>query len=89
MSLVTLWIVPFSAYSSTPRFYYFILYTQEESIGFAKTLDFGFSMDLHVSMDLHGFTCPEHDLNIFKKCLLSVGLYYFVDTVSQEQISGN
>ena len=40
------------------------------------------------STDLHVLRCPEHELTIFRKCL-SVCLYYFVDTVSQELIAGN
>ena len=59
--------------------FYFFLYTKEENIGFAKVFDFRFSMDLHVLRYL------EHDLTIFRKCV-SVCLYYFVDTVSQELI---
>ena len=47
-----------------------------------EIFDFRFSMDLHV------WRCPEHDLTIFRKCL-SVCLYYFVDAVSQELMSGN
>ena len=62
--------------------FYFLLYTQEKSIGFVKIFDFRFSMALHV------LRCPEHDLTIFRKCL-SVCLFYFVDTVSQELIGEN
>ena len=64
------------------RHFYFLLYTQEESIGFVKIFDFRFLIDLHV------LRCPEHDLTIFRKCL-SVCLYYFVDAVSQELMDGN
>ena len=38
-------------------------------------------------MDLYILKCPEHDLAIFRKCL-SVCMYDFVDTVSQELIGG-
>ena len=57
-------------------FFHFLLYIQEESIGFAKIFDFRFSMDLHV------LRCPEQDL-IIRKCL-PVRLQNFVDTVSQK-----
>ena len=56
-------------------FCYFLRYTWEESIGFAKIFHFQFSMDLHV------LRCPEHDMTIFRKCL-SVCLYYVLDAVS-------
>ena len=61
---------------------YFLLYTQAESIGFAKFFDNLFSMDLHV------LRCPEYDLTIFGKCL-SVSLQNFVEHVPQELMSGN
>ena len=63
-------------------YFYFLLYTKKESIGFAKIFDFWFSMDLHV------LKCIEPDLTIFRKCL-SVRLQNFADTVSQELMGGN
>ena len=40
------------------------------------------------SIDLDVLRCPEHDLTLFRK-YLSVCLYYFGDTVSQELMCGN
>ena len=67
-----------------PLSFYFLLYTQEESIGYEKIFDIRFSMDLHV------LRCPEHDLTIFlENVCLSVWVQNFVDTVSQELMRGN
>ena len=43
-------------------FFYFLLHTLEESIGFEKIFIIRFLMDLHILI------CPEYDLTIFRKC---------------------
>ena len=63
--------------------FYFLLYTEEENIGFKKIFDFRFLMHLHV------LRCLEHDLSICLPVCLNVSFQNIVDTVSQELISKN
>ena len=54
----------------------------EESNGFFQIFDFRFLMDLHV------LGCPEHDLNVFGKCLsdcLCVCLYVCVSVCVRDK----